>query len=150
MLCDAFCSHTALPRVKGMHQPRDSAVFSSKQTATATAGDRRATSNSEQAQTVKGGGVGGSSTQLNTFTLCPPRLRPPVSALRETNEGTGLRRRMQGGPRINYVAARPAARPLQQQQTNNRDKGGGGIFRRDSQSDCWVAYLIVALRRAST
>ena len=27
MLCDAFCSHTALPRVKGMHQPRDSAVF---------------------------------------------------------------------------------------------------------------------------
>ena len=27
MLCDAFCPHTALPRVKGMHQPRDSAVF---------------------------------------------------------------------------------------------------------------------------
>ena len=30
MLCDAFCSHTALPRVKGVHQPRDSAVFFSK------------------------------------------------------------------------------------------------------------------------
>ena len=27
MLCDAFCSHTALPRAKGMQQPRDSAVF---------------------------------------------------------------------------------------------------------------------------
>ena len=27
MLCDAFCSHTALPRAKGVHQPRDSAVF---------------------------------------------------------------------------------------------------------------------------
>ena len=27
MLCDAFCSHTALPRVKGAHQPRASAVF---------------------------------------------------------------------------------------------------------------------------
>ena len=33
-----FAPHTALPRVKGMHQPRDSAVFFSKQTATATAG----------------------------------------------------------------------------------------------------------------
>ena len=33
MLCDAFCSHTALPRAKGAHQPRDSAVFFSKQTA---------------------------------------------------------------------------------------------------------------------
>ena len=37
-----FAPHTALPRVKGMHQPRDSAVFFSKQTATATAGGRRA------------------------------------------------------------------------------------------------------------
>ena len=27
MLCGAFCSHTALPRVKGMPQPRDSSVF---------------------------------------------------------------------------------------------------------------------------
>ena len=27
MLCDAFCSHTALSRAKGVHQPRDSAVF---------------------------------------------------------------------------------------------------------------------------
>ena len=30
VLCDAFCSHTALPRAKGIHQPRDSAVFPSK------------------------------------------------------------------------------------------------------------------------
>ena len=30
MLCDAFCSHTALPRAKGVHQPRGSAVFSLK------------------------------------------------------------------------------------------------------------------------
>ena len=37
-----FAPHTALPRVKGVHQPRDSAVFFSKQTATATAGGRRA------------------------------------------------------------------------------------------------------------
>ena len=37
-----FAPHTALPRVKGAHQPRDSAVFLSKQTATATAGGRRA------------------------------------------------------------------------------------------------------------
>ena len=42
VLCDAFCSHTALPRVKGVHQPRDSAVSFSKQTATATAGCQRA------------------------------------------------------------------------------------------------------------
>ena len=27
VLCDAFCSHTALPPVKGVHQPRDCAVF---------------------------------------------------------------------------------------------------------------------------
>ena len=32
-------SRTALPRAKGMHQPRDSALFFSKQTATAAAGD---------------------------------------------------------------------------------------------------------------
>ena len=37
-----FAPHKALPRAKGMHQPRDSAVFFSKQTATATAGGRRA------------------------------------------------------------------------------------------------------------
>ena len=30
MLCDAFCSHAALPRVKDVHQPRESAVFSLK------------------------------------------------------------------------------------------------------------------------
>ena len=35
-----FAPHTALPRVKGVHQPRDSAVFFSKQTATAIAGGR--------------------------------------------------------------------------------------------------------------
>ena len=27
VLCDAFYSHTALPRAQGVHQPRDSAVF---------------------------------------------------------------------------------------------------------------------------
>ena len=43
-----FAPHTALPRVKGVHQPRDSAVLFSKQTATAT-------SNREWAQAVKGG-----------------------------------------------------------------------------------------------
>ena len=37
-----FAPHTALPRAKGMHQPRDSAVFFSEQTATATAGGWRA------------------------------------------------------------------------------------------------------------
>ena len=42
MLCGAFCPHTALPRAKGVRQPRESAVFFSKQTATAAAGDRRA------------------------------------------------------------------------------------------------------------
>ena len=30
MLCDAFCSHTALPRVKGVHQPRENAILSLK------------------------------------------------------------------------------------------------------------------------
>ena len=42
VLCDAFCSHTALPRVKGVHQPRDSAVSFSKQITTAAARDQRA------------------------------------------------------------------------------------------------------------
>ena len=33
MLCDADCSHTALPQAKGMHQPRDSsALFPRKHT----------------------------------------------------------------------------------------------------------------------
>ena len=120
-----------------MHQPRDSAVFFSKQTATATAGGRRASveqvgtggegrrrgegSNSHSAPlpslpacatplagspphdtapppppplppkphkqpadtAVKGRRGEGSSTQLNTFTLCSPHFRPPVySAIR--------------------------------------------------------------------
>ena len=49
--------HTALPRVKGMHQPRDSAVFFPKQTAPAAACEQRASvqqAYSKQAQAVKG------------------------------------------------------------------------------------------------
>ena len=44
------------------------------------------TSISEQAQTVKGGGVGGSSTQNSTFTICPrpPVCAPPLSGAPET------------------------------------------------------------------
>ena len=53
VLCDAFCSNTALPRVKGVHQPRGSAVFSSKQTTTAAARDQRA--GVQQAGTDGGG-----------------------------------------------------------------------------------------------
>ena len=63
-----FAPHTALPRVKGVHQPRDSAVFSSKQTATATAGGRRA-SVEQWAQAVKGVEGGGQSIHI-----CPPLL----------------------------------------------------------------------------
>ena len=40
VLCDEVYSHTALPRVKGMHQPRGSAVFPQNTIATA-AGDQR-------------------------------------------------------------------------------------------------------------
>ena len=67
MLCDAFCSHTAVPRAKGMHQPRDSAVFFSKQTATAAARNQYTSiqRDSGRAQTVKGGEGGGQQ-----FTFC--------------------------------------------------------------------------------
>ena len=51
-----FAPHTALPRVKGMHQPRDSAVFFSKQTATAAARGQRAS--------VQRTGTGGGANKL--------------------------------------------------------------------------------------
>ena len=43
MLCDAFCSHTALPRAKGVHQPRDSTVFSLKANNHSNSSKRRTT-----------------------------------------------------------------------------------------------------------
>ena len=71
MLCDAFCPHTALPRAKGMHQPRDSAIFfSTKQTPQR----QRATSAraySKRVQTVEGGAGG-------AVVSAPLLLRPPV------------------------------------------------------------------------
>ena len=69
-----FAPHTALPRVKGMHQPRDSAVFFSKQTATATAGGRRA--GVEQAGTD---GEGRSREGGSSF--CPPPTPPACVSL---------------------------------------------------------------------
>ena len=91
VLCDAFCSHTAPPRVKGVHQPRDSAVFVSKRTITAAAAaaannnrnnpplSHRSTMDSERAQAVKGRRGESSSTQSTAFELCSsPQLRPPV------------------------------------------------------------------------
>ena len=103
-------------------------------------GSERATSNSEQAQAVKGGGVGGSSTQLNTFTLCPrpPVCAPPLSGawaqtVTVTSNDTSVSV-CGGGTGMSACA-----------QTNNRDMGGRGYFRRD-----WMAYLFVAPRRAST
>ena len=55
MLCDAFCPHTALPRVKGMHQPRDSAIFfSTKQTPQRHCATS-ARAYSKRVQTVSGG-----------------------------------------------------------------------------------------------
>ena len=74
VLCGAFCSHTALPRAKGMHQPRrDSAVFFSKQTATAAMGDQRMCI--QRAGTGgEGQKKGGSSSSHSALSL----LRPPV------------------------------------------------------------------------
>ena len=43
MLCDAFCSHTALPRVKGVHQPRYSAVLFLKTNSNSSSSKRRTT-----------------------------------------------------------------------------------------------------------
>ena len=70
-----------------MHQPRDSAVFFSKQTATATAGGRRASV--EQAGTGgegrrRGGGSNSHSAPPSSLPACatllagdPPRIMPP-------------------------------------------------------------------------
>ena len=69
-----FAPHTALPRAKGMHQPRDSAVLSSKQTATVTAGGWRA-STEQVAQTVEGGEGGGQQ-----FVCFPPPTPPACIA----------------------------------------------------------------------
>ena len=75
MSCDAFCcSHTALPRVKGMHQPRDSAVFFSKQTATAAA--RNQYTSIQRASTD---GEGRREGGWQQFTFCPPPA-PPACA----------------------------------------------------------------------
>ena len=100
-------------------------------------GSERATSNSEQAQAVKGGGVGGSSTQ---HTLCPrpPVCAPPLSGawaqtVTVTSNDTSVSV-CGGGTGMSACA-----------QTNNRDMGGRGYFRRD-----WMAYLFVTPRRAST
>ena len=64
-----FAPHTALPRAKGMHQPRDSAVFFSKQTATATAGGRRAS-----VEQVGTGGEGRKRGRAVIHILPPPSL----------------------------------------------------------------------------
>ena len=65
-----FAPHTALPRVKGMHQPRDSAVFFSKQTATAKAGGQRAS--------VEQVGTGGEGRRRGggSNSFCPPPSLP--------------------------------------------------------------------------
>ena len=68
-----FAPHTALPRVKGVHQPRDSAVFFSKQTATATAGGRRAS-----VEQVGTGGEGRRRGRAVIHILPPPLRCPPV------------------------------------------------------------------------
>ena len=68
-----FAPHTALPRVKGVHQPRDSAVFFSKQTATASSSRRP--DDREWTQAVKGG-EGRAAVRSNSAS----RSAPPVPA----------------------------------------------------------------------
>jgi hypothetical protein len=83
-----FAPHTALPRAKGMHQPRDSAVLSSKQTATAT-------SNREWAQTVKGGGGGAAVRNLiRSHSAPPPVCAPPLSGAKK--RGRQMAQRIRG------------------------------------------------------
>ena len=68
-----FAPHTALPRAKGMHQPRDSAVLPSKQTATATAGGRRAS-----VKQVGTDGEGRKRGEGSNLPAAPLLFRPPV------------------------------------------------------------------------
>ena len=94
VLCDAFCSYTALPRVKGVHQPRDSAVFFSQQTATAAA--RNQYTSTQRAGT--GGEGRKSSARLCTATV--RRLGSNIaSAARSERRAEGYGRRGGGGLR---------------------------------------------------
>ena len=71
MLCDAFCPHTALPRVKGMHQPRDSAIFFSQNkhhSGSARPARGRTASGYRRWRAEQGGAV----------VSAPLLLRPPV------------------------------------------------------------------------
>ena len=82
------------------------------------------TSNSEQAQTVKGGGVGGSNTQTSTFTLCP---RPPVCPGEEEELGMELRR---------YRRSQPSPYPpITRGWSGDRSSSAGSRSRSTSSSD---------------
>jgi len=72
VLCDAFCSHTALPRAKGVHQARDSAVLFSKTNGLPYLKPRVGTADGE------GRGRRSSSTEQTPSAFCPSRPRPSV------------------------------------------------------------------------
>ena len=89
VLCDAFCLHlhTALPRVKGVHQPRDSAVFPLQ------TNNRSSSSSKQQKQPAplppkhhrqrtgtgdEGQKRGEQQYAIDCVQTLPPRLRPPV------------------------------------------------------------------------
>ena len=116
--------HTALPRVKGMHQPRDSAVFFSKQTATATAGGRRAS-----VEQVGTGGEGRRSRGQQSIELCvhnlPPSARLCTAAVR--------RSRNRDAQRHQYVGAWEGVAPVcrcVRQNSSEEGEGGGSARRR--------------------
>ena len=103
MLCDAFCSHTALLRAKGVHQPRDSsAVFSQNQNAIKRnrAGNKRTTRRSRR---------GAAGRQLLACIHLPPAVRcrrdgGGCAGVRQPGKRRGTReaappRRRTGAPR---------------------------------------------------
>ena len=78
VLCGAFCSHIALPRAKGMHQPRDSAVLPLK-TNNHSGSGRPAHEHTEK-QTQRGGtrrkeeGIGETDHEAKGISVPTPPL----------------------------------------------------------------------------
>ena len=97
--------HTALPRVKGMHQPRDSAVFFLKTNNHSGSARPARKAYSERAQAVKGGKVGGGSSSLHSA----PPLSPPACAPLLVGVGEG--RLPSGGHRFSYATTSEADDP---------------------------------------
>ena len=97
--------HTTLPRVKGVHQPRDSAVFFLKTNNHSGSARPARKAYSERAQAVEGGKRGESSSSLHSA----PPLSPPACAPLLVGVGEG--RLPSGGHRFSYATTSQADDP---------------------------------------